>query len=135
MVNPERGGVEIQAGDVTYVFRLGFVGLARLQRILSTPERRMPLPELLEKLQAVMTPSAAGDIDLEFLLMVMLAGFHEFHGDTIKTPSDVETVILKAGGLEAFQGQLNQVAESLAPDAEDQKRREANPRKAQRKAS
>lgn len=132
MVNPERGGVEIKAGTKIYTFRLGLSALAKLQKLVSTSDRRVPLPELLGQLQDVLD-SKNGDVDLEFLLNVMLAGLQEFHGSTMKSIGDVERVIQDAGGLEAFNRQLSGLVESLTPDPEDQKRRASNPRKARTK--
>lgn len=137
MVNPERGGVEIKSADGTkvYVFRLGLTALAKLQKQLSTSERRMPLPQVLNQLQDVLDGSADADVDLEFLLQVMFAGLQEHHAGTVKTLSDVERVIEEAGGLDAFGQQMKGLRESLTPDPEDQKRRAANPRKARSKTN
>lgn len=134
MVNPERGGVEIKSADGrrTYIFRLGLAALAQLQQKLSTPERRMPLAEVIALLQDVLGGQKDKDIDLTIALQVLLVGFQEFHAGEVKTVYDVERVIESCGGIEGLARQLAAlgVVESLAPDPEDIKRRAAHPRKA-----
>lgn len=131
MVNPERGEIEIQSGTDRYTFRLGLTALAKLQKLLSTPERRMPISEIVEKCVAL--EQSGDDVDLEFLLLVMLAGLQQYHSATFTTKEDVAQMIERAGGLAGLYTQLTGLRESLTPDPEDQKRRAANPRRARAK--
>lgn len=130
MVNPERGAVEVKSvdGKRVYVFRLRFSGIAKLQRSISTPDRLVPLDEVFGKLGDVLDGKSQ---DMEFFMMVLLAALQEFHSDTIRTSVDVDDVIDDVGGLPELHRQLAGLKESLSPDAEDQKRRSANPRRAQ----
>lgn len=132
VVNPERGAVEVKSvdGKRVYVFRLRFSGIAKLQRSISTPDRLVPLDEVFGKLSDVLEGKSE---DLDFFMQVLLAALQEFHGDTVRTAYDVDHVIEDIGGLQALAQQLAGLKESLSPDADDQKRRAANPRRAQAK--
>ena len=130
VVNPERGAVEVKSADgrKTYVFRLRFSAIAKLQRSISPPGELVPLDVVFGKLADVLDGKSE---DLEFFMLVLLSALQEFHGDAIRTAYDVDQVIEEIGGLQGLAQQLTGLKESLAPDAEDQKRRAANPRRAQ----
>lgn len=135
MVNPERFEVELTAAPGKaggpWTYRLGTVGLAKLQKIIQRETGKRPtIPELFALVETF--TRGDGDFELEMLFFVLLAGLQEFHSDEFKTIYDVERLMEACGGVGELARQLNGIGEELKPDPEDEKRREeADPQPAQ----
>jgi hypothetical protein len=129
MVNSQRGEIAIQAGTATYTFRMGLTALAKLETLLSTPAKRFKLNDVMDVLDSMQR----GNPSINDLMLVLLAGFQEFHGTTVRSTAEVERIVDEAGGLDALAFQLQAIGRSAEPDAEDLPAQNtgANPRKAQ----
>lgn len=127
--NPQRFVVEITAkpvpGGITpgpWNFRLGLTGVGKLQKMLSTPDHLWTIPEVFDLVAQI--AKGDGAYMLDDLMLVLLAGFQEFHANTIKTTGDVEDVIAACGGVAELTKQLEAMIDAITADPEDQKRRE-----------
>lgn len=127
--NSQRGVVVIRAvprpGEQTpgpWKFRLRMNGVAEFQELISTPTYQPTIEETFGIIDRM--AKGKGNYKLKDLLNVLLAGFQEFHSDTVRTKADVEDIIEAVGGLTVLERQLTGIADELKPDPEDIERRE-----------
>lgn len=108
MANVIKGEVAVEAHGQTYTLVLTTNALVELQGVFSTPETRVTLSEILQRV---------GENDIEYFRAFVWAATRRHH--PALTLADAGDLIDGAGGLAGFARQISALAASMRPDPGD----------------